>query len=58
MTETVTTEKRDHVVEAVDLIDRGLGDLAERNLFTADEVTDLLLDLRRILTQPSEVSPN
>jgi len=59
MTETVATpEISEPILEAVELIDRGLGELADRSLFSADEVADLLLDVRRLLTKPDEVSVN
>ena len=45
------TETRDmQVVEqALALIDKGLGDLQNRELMAAGEVSDLLLDLRLML---------
>ncbi len=36
--------------EAVRLIDGGLGDLLHRELVSTDEVSDLLLDVRMLLT--------
>ncbi len=46
MTETVEPV----VVEALEIIDRGLGELQQRELVPASEVTNLLLDLRLLLT--------
>lgn len=51
----------ENVAEALALIDKGLGDLQNRNLVTTDEMSDLLLDVRMILaaagqTVPSDVS--
>ena len=41
--------------EVVALIDEGLGGLTERQLVSAAEVTDLLLDVRSLLSEaPSE----
>ena len=47
------TETREHgsILEAVTLIDRGLGDISERSLVSSAEVADLLLDLRTVLTR-------
>lgn len=36
--------------EAVRLIDRGLADLLHRELVSTDEISDLLLDVRMLLT--------
>lgn len=43
------------IEEALALIDKGLGGLTERQLVSASEVTDLLLDVRSVLsdTAPS-----
>jgi hypothetical protein len=57
-TEDVTTstgddEARAHEVvidEALRLIDTGLADLLHRELVSTDEVSDLLLDVRMLLT--------
>lgn len=48
MTETRDTET---ITEAVALIDRGLGDIAERSLVSSAEIADLLLDVRTLLTR-------
>lgn len=55
MTETKEAET---IIEALALIDRGLGSIAERSLVSASEVADLLLDVRMLLTRPEEVSAN
>ena len=39
-----------NVEEALALIDKGLGGLTERQLVSASEVTDLLLDVRTALS--------
>ena len=48
MTETVEINS---VVEAMTLIDRGLGEFSGRELLSAAEVSDLLLDVRSLLTK-------
>jgi hypothetical protein len=58
-----TTEIRDIddtvIAEALALIDRGLGDLMHRELVSTDEVSDLLLDVRMLLTtEAAAVSEN
>jgi hypothetical protein len=60
MTETMETES---ILEALALIDQGLGDLLHRELVSTNEVADLLLDVRTLLSTPTEelaeaVSPN
>lgn len=45
--------------EAMQLIDRGLGDISERQLVSTSEVADLLLDVRTALARLNpEVSAN
>ena len=39
-----------NIEEALALIDKGLGGLTERQLVSASEVTDLLLDVRSVLS--------
>lgn len=46
MTETSETA----IAEALAMIDRGLGDMVHRELVSTDEVADLLLDVRSLLT--------
>lgn len=49
----------DSIREAMELIDRGLGDISERQLVSTSEVADLLLDVRSMLARLNpEVSPN
>lgn len=52
------TEERDAetINEAVALIDRGLGDIAERSLVSSAEIADLLLDVRSLLTRVDVLS--
>jgi hypothetical protein len=40
------------IEEAVRLIDSGLSDLLHRELVSTDEMSDLLLDVRTLLTTP------
>ena len=47
MTETTDAVSHD---EALSMIDQNLGDLQGRELVSANEVADLLLDLRMLLT--------
>jgi hypothetical protein len=53
---TETTEKYDaeSITEALALIDQGLGTLLDRQLVSTNEVADLLLDVRTLLSKPSE----
>jgi hypothetical protein len=45
--------------EALDLIDRGLGDISERSIVPTSEVADLLLDVRMLLAKlDAQVSAN
>lgn len=54
MTTTTDTRAADEVIaEALALIDRGLGDMMHRELVSTDEVSDLLLDVRSLLTTES-----
>lgn len=41
--------------EALALIDQGLGDMMHRELVSTDEVSDLLLDVRTLLTHDAEL---
>ena len=52
---TETTEKHDaeSITEALALIDQGLGTLLDRQLVSTNEVADLLLDVRTLLSKPS-----
>ncbi len=42
------------IEEALALIDKGLGGLTARQLVSASEVTDLLLDVRSLLSDTAE----
>jgi len=53
MTETRETES---ITEALALIDRGLGDISERSLVSSAEISDLLLDVRSLLTRVDVLS--
>ena len=50
MTETPAA---DVITEALALIDDGLGTLLHRELISSIEVTDLLLDVRTLLSSPA-----
>jgi hypothetical protein len=60
MTETTEQHDAEVINEALALIDQGLGTLLDRQLVSTNEVADLLLDVRTLLSKPSEelVSPN
>jgi len=47
---TTTDERTDVIAEAMAIIDRGLTDLLDRQLVSADEVANLLLDVRSLLS--------
>jgi hypothetical protein len=60
MTETLDPES---ISEALALIDQSLGDLLDRELVSTNEVADLLLDVRTLLSTSGDeladaVSPN
>jgi hypothetical protein len=44
------THELDVITEALAIIDKGLGDMTHRELVSTDEVADLLLDVRMLLT--------
>lgn len=50
---TVTADNQ-IVDEALKIIDQGLSHMAQRDLVSTNEVSDLLLDLRTMLTAPSK----
>lgn len=57
---TQTTEP-DIIHEALAIIDKGLTEMQQRKLVSTDEVADLLLDVRTLLStenEAEEVSPN
>ncbi len=45
-----STVERESISEALALIDRGLVNMVKRDLVTTNEVADLLLDVRALLT--------
>ncbi len=47
----------DTITEALAVIDRGLGEMLNRELVSTDEVADLLLDVRLLLAASSEPEP-
>ncbi len=53
------TDTHDGVIsEALEIIDRALGEMASRELVSTDEVSDLLLDVRTLLSAlPGERVP-
>ena len=56
MTETIEAAQ---ILEAVEMIDRGLARLQNRELVASSEVADLLLDVRTLLAAiPDEAASN
>jgi hypothetical protein len=51
------TRTPDVIREALAVIDRGLSDVQHRELVSADEVADLLLDLRLLLVTAAAAIP-
>lgn len=51
MTEVRDPQTDESIREAMQLIDRGLGDISERQLVSTSEVADLLLDVRTLLSR-------
>ncbi|MDH3755336.1 MAG: hypothetical protein OEU32_15815 [Acidimicrobiia bacterium] len=53
------TETTDPIIvgEALEIIDRGLGDLQQREIISATEVANLLLDLRVLLAGQTDAEP-
>lgn len=49
----IATLEETPIEEALALIDKGLGGLTERQLVSASEVADLLLDVRSLLSDTS-----
>jgi len=63
ITQDIESHDAEAINEALALIDRGLGTLLDRELVSSNEVTDLLLDVRTLLSRSAEelaeaVSPN
>jgi hypothetical protein len=52
---TDTRELDETINEALAVIDKGLGELLNRELVSTNEVADLLLDLRTLLATPADV---
>jgi len=52
------TRELDVITEALAIIDRGLGEMLHRELVSTDEVADLLLDVRTLLSAPREPATN
>lgn len=50
--DTQTQERPEVIEEALKLIDQGLGHLQHRELVSTNEMADLLLDVRMLLTNP------
>ena len=50
---TETRELDEMIIEALAVIDKGLGDLLHRELVSSNEVADLLLDVRTLLATPA-----
>lgn len=51
MTQVRDPQTDESIRAAMDLIDRGLGDISERQLVSTSEVADLLLDVRSVLAR-------
>lgn len=47
----------DVIAEALSVIDQALGQMLSRELVSTNEVADLLLDVRTLLTAPSAPAP-
>ena len=52
------THELDAITEALSIIDRALGEMLHRELVSTDEVSDLLLDVRSLLTSPQAAIGN
>jgi len=51
------TETNDAVInEALGVIDKALGQMMRRELVSSGEITDVLLDVRTLLTMPAPVT--
>jgi hypothetical protein len=51
MTEVRDPQTDESIRAAMQLIDRGLGDISERTIVPTSEVADLLLDVRTLLAK-------
>jgi hypothetical protein len=58
--ESIVTETTEATIiaDALAVIDKGLAEMLHRELVSTDEVADLLLDVRSLLTDPSVNSAN
>jgi hypothetical protein len=56
VTDTPDTAQNDAVIrEALSIIDKALGQMMSRELVSSGEITDVLLDVRTLLTMPAQV---
>ncbi len=53
-TRVTTTKEPKIIMDALAIIDRGLSDMIHRELVSTDEVSDLLLDVRALLSTETE----
>ncbi len=52
------TETNDAVInEALSVIDKALSQMMRRELVSSGEITDVLLDVRTLLTMPAHAAP-
>lgn len=52
------TETNDAVItEALSVIDKALAQMMQRELVSSGEITDVLLDVRTLLTMPAHSAP-
>jgi len=51
MTEVKELQSDESIRAAMQLIDQGLGDIADRSIVSTSEMADLLLDVRSLLTK-------
>ncbi|MBS1839124.1 MAG: hypothetical protein JST64_15630 [Actinobacteria bacterium] len=59
MTEVDEAHTDESIRAAMQLIDRGLGDISDRSIVATSEVADLLLDVRSLLSRlDAEVHAN
>jgi hypothetical protein len=56
--DTIDTLASEPINEALAVIDRSLAELLHRELVSTDEVADLLLDVRSLLTRDSVPAAN
>lgn len=59
MTEVRELQSEESIRAAMQLIDQGLGDIADRSIVSTSEMADLLLDVRTLLSRlDAEVHTN